>query len=155
MDVVRNLVPDFATRPVYICGPDAMATDTRALLQTAGVPANRITLESFTPAAAVAKDAGATPGQEMSETATAVVTFTRSNKSANLAPGKTILETAESIGVPIDYQCREGICGTCRCKLLSGNVTMASRDALTDGDIADGYILACQSTATEDVTIDA
>jgi ferredoxin len=58
------------------------------------------------------------------------------------------------VGVPIDFQCRSGICGTCRCKLISGRVTMPVRDALNDEDEAEGYILACQAHSTEDVTID-
>jgi ferredoxin len=68
---------------------------------------------------------------------------------------QTVLDLAESLGVPIDSQCRAGICGTCRCKLLAGRVTMEARDALSDADEADGYILACQARATEDVTIEA
>jgi ferredoxin len=68
--------------------------------------------------------------------------------------GNTVLDAAESIGVPIDFQCRSGICGTCRCKLLSGSVMMAARDALSDADEAEGYILACQARATEDLIVD-
>lgn len=40
--------------------------------------------------------------------------------------------------------CRSGTCGSCRVKLLSGEVTMAVQDALTLQDKAEGYILACQ-----------
>ena len=65
---------------------------------------------------------------------------------------QTVLEAA---GVSIDYQCRSGICGTCRCKLLSGQVTMPTRDALRDTDEVEGYILAFQAHATEDITVDA
>jgi ferredoxin len=72
-----------------------------------------------------------------------------------LPANRTILDVAESAGVRIDFECRSGICGTCRCKLLSGRVTMDVRDALSDADEADGYILACQARATEDVMVDA
>ena len=93
---------------------------------------------------------------EISSGATSVtVTFARCGQSASLRADQTVLEAAESVGVSIDYQCRSGICGTCRCKLLSGHVRMEIRDALSDADEADGYILACQARAAEHLTIDA
>jgi ferredoxin len=128
-----------------------MAAAVREELLALGVPASRITLESFTPAAA------APPGDEAPSDAGAAVsvTFARSDRTASLSGRKTILDAAESVGVPIDYQCRSGTCGTCRCRLLSGRVMMNARDALSDDDEAEGYILACQARASEDVTVDA
>lgn len=149
-ELLRMLVPDAAARPAFVCGPDAMAAATRAELRGLGVPAGRITLESFTPAAA------APPGTPVvaDEAAAFSVTFARSDRTVALN-GKTVLDAAESVGVPIDYQCRSGICGTCRCKLLSGRVTMAVRDALSDADEAQGYVLACQARAIGDIIVDA
>ena len=85
----------------------------------------------------------------------AVATFARSNKTAALAPGKTVLEAAEDVGVNIDYSCRAGTCGTCKVKLLSGTVTMDVEDALEPADRAQNIILACQARSTGDVTVDA
>jgi 3-ketosteroid 9alpha-monooxygenase subunit B len=45
------------------------------------------------------------------------------------------------------YSCREGICGACACQLTDGKVDMASNEVLDSADLADGYILACQSVA--------
>jgi ferredoxin-NADP reductase/DMSO/TMAO reductase YedYZ heme-binding membrane subunit len=154
-DLLRQCVPDVVQRPAFICGPDAMAASARDELISVGVPAARINVESFTPAGAVAMDNTAAPAEEMAAAARATVTFQRSGRSAPLPANKTVLEAAESAGVSIDYQCRSGICGTCRCRLLSGRVTMPVRDALSDADEADGYILACQAHAAEDVTVDA
>jgi ferredoxin len=66
-----------------------------------------------------------------------------------------VLEVAESIGVPIDYSCRTGICGICKTKLLEGTVSMEVQDALTPEDKADGWILACQAKSLGNVTVDA
>jgi ferredoxin-NADP reductase/DMSO/TMAO reductase YedYZ heme-binding membrane subunit len=149
-DLLRRLVPDVAARPAFVCGPDLMAAATRAELLALGVPEGRITLESFTPAPA------APPGTPVVANGAAAVSviFARSDRTSPLN-GKTVLDAAESAGVPIDYQCRSGICGTCRCKLVSGRVTMAVRDALSEADEADGYILACQARASEDLVVDA
>ncbi len=88
-------------------------------------------------------------------TTTAVATFAKSNKTAILPPDKSVLEASEDIGVNIDYVCRVGVCGVCKVNLLSGSVTMAVQDALTDDDKTKNIILACQAKATADVTVDA
>jgi glycine betaine catabolism B len=154
-ELLHQLVPDFAGRLAFICGPTAMADAARDELISAGVLQSRIKLESFTPAAAVATDVGVAPETELPTDNLPIVTFAQSDKSAPLPPRKSILEVAESVGVPIDFDCRSGICGRCRTKLVSGEVTMAVQDALSDADIADGYILACQARCQEPVTVDA
>ena len=155
-EMVRRVVPDAAGRPAFICGPDAMEAAAREVLLEVGVPASRIMVESFTPAGAVAADNAAMPDDVMRDAAiAATVTFAHSGRSAPLPLNRSILDAADAVGVSIDSQCRSGICGTCRCKLLSGHVTMPVREALSDADEADGFILACQAHATEDVTVDA
>jgi ferredoxin-NADP reductase/DMSO/TMAO reductase YedYZ heme-binding membrane subunit len=154
-DLLKQCVPDVVNRPVFICGPDAMAMATRHELLALGVPSDRIHVESFTPAAAVAKDEGARLDAAAKDGPEFSVTFSRSGRSAPIGADKTILDAAEAAGVSIDYQCRSGICGTCRCKLLGGQVTMGVRDALSDSDEAAGYILACQARPLEDVTVEA
>ena len=62
---------------------------------------------------------------------------------------------ADEVGVFIDNACRSGTCASCRVKLLSGKVSMAVEDALTEQDKAEGYILACQAKIHGDVRVDA
>ena len=93
----------------------------------------------------------AAPGEDKG----GVVTFAKSNKTAVLTADKSILEASEEVGVNIDYSCRVGTCGICKTKLISGNVTMAVEDALTEDDKAQNMILACQAKATEAVSVDA
>jgi len=70
-------------------------------------------------------------------------------------PRQTLLETAEAAGIDIAFECRAGICGQCKTKLLAGRVAMDSEDALTAGEKARGFILACQAHSLGDVTVDA
>lgn len=128
----------------------AKAVPARDEQLVAGSPATRIKIESFPPA--IAQDSAVPLPEKM---AAPMVTFKQSGRSAPLGADETVLEAAEAAGVPIDYQCRSGVCGTCRCKLLSGRVTMPVRDALSDEEEADGYFLACQAHATEDISVDA
>lgn len=67
----------------------------------------------------------------------------------------TILDAADEAGVFIDNTCRSGTCGSCRVKLISGTVSMAAEDALTEQDKAEGYILTCQAKIRGDVKFDA
>lgn len=69
--------------------------------------------------------------------------------------GRTILELAEGQGIGIPYDCRSGICGRCKIKLLSGTVAMDSEDALDPVDRHSGVILACQARCRDDVVVDA
>lgn len=73
----------------------------------------------------------------------------------NVEPDETILTAAlrESLDPP--FSCQIGACASCRAKLISGKVVMDERDALTDAEIEQGYILTCQShPITDDVVID-
>ena len=72
-----------------------------------------------------------------------------------MPPDKSVLEVAESVGVPIDYSCRAGICGICKTHLLEGNVTMEVQDALTEEDRAKGMILACQAKSIGNLVVEA
>ena len=83
------------------------------------------------------------------------IVFQASDRIAPVPVDATILDVADESGVFIDNACRSGTCASCRVKLLSGDVTMAVEDALTDHDKAEGYILACQAKIRGDVKVDA
>ena len=65
--------------------------------------------------------------------------------------GKSLLESLEQQGVDVHYHCREGYCGACRSKLISGQV-----EYLTDplAFIDDDEILPCCCKALSDIKIE-
>lgn len=71
------------------------------------------------------------------------------------APRQTILGSALEAGVPFPHSCRAGGCGTCRCRLVEGEVKeLTDKSYILRGDeIADGWILACQSVPRSDVVL--
>jgi len=179
-DALARAVPDIEKRRVHLCGPPPMMDAIRRILGELGVPGSQIKTEAFGPATGLVpppkplppppppvsvttllqKVEAATPApgvlpQEAAGPATARISFARSAKSAPLPPDRSVLEVAESIGVPIDYSCRVGTCGICKTKLLAGQVTMDVQDALTDEDKAAGIILACQARSLANITVDA
>lgn len=158
-EFITQSVPDLASRYVHICGPVPMMEAVKKMLAELGVPLARIKTEAFGPALGKpepTRSSAATPARTATEqTEIPTVSFVHSDKSASLPPDKTILEVADEIGVPIDNSCRVGTCGTCRVKLLSGQVTMAVEDGLEPGDKERGIILACQAKSTGPCAVDA
>jgi ferredoxin-NADP reductase len=178
--LLADRVPAIDTRRVHICGPTPFIDAVQQMLGELKVPKENVRIEAFGTKSAAPAAVPPTPKESDPPTSvpvnqetgpppeppaesvspetptnTAVVTFAKSNKTALLTPDKSVLEASEDIGVNIDYSCRVGTCGICKVKLLSGNVTMAVQDALTDEDKAQRIILACQAKATAPVSIDA
>ncbi|NOT58438.1 MAG: 2Fe-2S iron-sulfur cluster binding domain-containing protein [Deltaproteobacteria bacterium] len=160
-ELISQSVPDIASRYVHICGPVPMMEAAKKILAELGVPKERVKTEAF--GLAMGKPEPTMPLAELplgkeekaAQIALPVVTFSLSNKSAPFAPDKVILDVADEIGVEIDNSCRVGTCGTCRVKLLAGQVTMAVENGLEPGDKEQGIILACQAKSTGNVTVEA
>jgi ferredoxin len=60
-----------------------------------------------------------------------------------------------AVGLGVDNACRSGTCGSCRVKLVSGNVRMAVQGALTEEDKPQNYILTCQAQIGSDFAVEA
>ena len=56
-----------------------------------------------------------------------------------------MLDVLIGAGLDPPYSCREGVCGACACQLTGGKVEMLHNEVLEAEDLADGYVLACQS----------
>ena len=63
-------------------------------------------------------------------------------------PGTTILQTARQMGMSPPSSCEAGNCATCMARLVDGTVEMHVNDALTDDEVAEGWVLTCQSVPT-------
>ena len=155
-DALRAFVPDFTRGPVMLCGPDAMMTAMRALLVGMGIADAEIHQEAFVSPPAVS-DTPATGDEDppLPDGETATITFARSGITAEVDNATSVLEAAEDAGVAIPFECRSGICGQCKTRLVHGRVRMDAQDALTNHDRAKGLVLACQAHPTRDCTVDA
>ncbi|MDY0220472.1 MAG: 2Fe-2S iron-sulfur cluster binding domain-containing protein [Desulfobacterium sp.] len=68
---------------------------------------------------------------------------------------ESILELAEENGINIEYECQQGFCGTCKVKLLSGEVDMETEEGLEDEETQNGYILTCVAVPKSDIVLEA
>ncbi|MCL4170624.1 UNVERIFIED_CONTAM: hypothetical protein GTU68_004502 [Idotea baltica] len=64
---------------------------------------------------------------------------------------ESILEEGIDQGLDLPYSCKGGVCCTCRAKIMEGSAKMKINYALTDQEVADGYVLTCQSVPTSPV----
>jgi ferredoxin len=82
------------------------------------------------------------------------VTFSQSGHSVPCRADQSILAAAESAGLPLPFSCREGRCGTCRSRLVSGQVDMKHAGGIRQRQIDSGEILVCCSRPLSDVVIE-
>jgi NAD(P)H-flavin reductase/ferredoxin len=68
-------------------------------------------------------------------------------------PGQTVLDSALTAGYEVPYSCRTGICGSCRGKVVSGDITGGLGGGLSEEEQAEGQVLLCQARACSDLTI--
>ncbi|MFG0500313.1 benzoate 1,2-dioxygenase electron transfer component BenC [Pseudomonas sp. YQ_13] len=69
---------------------------------------------------------------------------------------ETVADAAYRQGMNIPLDCRDGACGTCKCKAESGRYDLGDNfieDALSEDEIAEGYVLTCQMRAESDCVI--
>ena len=143
---VEQLLPD--ARNVdgwFICGPGPMMDAAEGALLDRKVPNERIHIERFT----ADRPAGVLPRQmaelqTQAEGLSVAVTLDGRTRRIPFCQGN-ILDSARASGLPAPYACKAGVCATCRAKVTKGKVEMAARYGLTDEEVADGYVLTCQS----------
>jgi ferredoxin len=62
--------------------------------------------------------------------------------------GHTVLETARAAGLNPPSSCELGSCATCMARVVEGSVRMINNEALDEEEVADGWVLTCQSVPT-------
>ncbi len=82
------------------------------------------------------------------------VAFSVSGCTVRCRADQTLLEVAEAAGIPMPSSCRDGTCGKCRARVLSGRVDMRHHGGILQRHIDLGYILTCCSRPLTDVTIE-
>jgi len=76
------------------------------------------------------------------------------NRIVQVEPGANLLEALRAAQVPMSYSCMAGRCGTCRCKVLSGEVMEGGVDQQQPSNGGDAYVLACRTYITQPCTIE-
>lgn len=143
------LVPAATIDHAFVCGPYMMNDEAEAALLAAGVPEERIHIERFGIAPTQAQAPGAVmheakPGD--AERARVVIVRDGLRREIDFRKDDpSILDAASAAGLEVPFSCTSGVCGTCRAKLLEGQVRMERNFALEKHEVAAGFVLTCQS----------
>ncbi len=141
--VLKNKHKDIDFDAFYLCGPEAMIRNVEATLAENEISKDKIHFELFT--STEIKDE-----LPVSADGTTQLTVTVDDEEFSLEIDKSTLVLDALIKEDIDapYSCQGGVCSSCIAKVTEGKVEMVKNQILTDGEIEDGYILACQAHAT-------
>ncbi len=129
----------------YICGPTPMMEASRLVLRKIGVKNDFIKTEEFS--YKTKKLSG--------HTHRANVVINNTKLVLTVDSLETILEASIRVGKELPYACKMGECGTCKAKLISGEVewNFKKDKVILENEIDQGYILTCLCTPKNDIAL--
>ncbi|WP_335617492.1 PDR/VanB family oxidoreductase [Bordetella bronchialis] len=141
LDIAATLAALPAGAHVYCCGPTPMLEAFR--LHAAALPAERVHLEQFGPAAAPAVGEGY------------AVRLARSGRSVRVMPGRSILETLIEAGLQPPHACGQGVCGSCETAVLAGRPDHRDQ-VLSEAEKAAGasMMICCSGSLDPELVLD-
>ncbi|MEL6532461.1 MAG: 2Fe-2S iron-sulfur cluster-binding protein [Pseudomonadota bacterium] len=149
-DLFARWIDVASVNTAFICGPEGMMTAVASSLEAHGLRKDQIRFELF---------ASAQPGRaklrprsdaDRTEGIAARVTLDGESRSFTMDRDVSLLEAAITNKVDAPYACKAGVCSTCKCKVLRGEVEMLANHALEDYEVEQGYVLSCQAFARSD-----
>ncbi len=155
---LRRLLPALCdvtgTDHWWLCGPYGMVTDAMSVLADLGVPAARVHRELF-----YVEDIPPEPEQHLEKPliggCEVTVILDGRQTTTTIAADTPVLDGAQLARPDLPFACKGGVCGTCRARVVSGEVRMRRNFALEAAEIEDGFVLTCQSMpVTGQLTVD-
>jgi glycine betaine catabolism B len=151
--LLRLIAPDFLEREVMVCGPAPFMAAVRGLLAEAGFDMARHHEESFD----FATLTGGTAEEEaapLPAARTFKVEFRNSGRTVECGADSFVLGAAKAAGMRLPSSCTKGLCGTCKSRLLSGEVQMKHQGGIRQREIDQGMVLICCSKPLTDLVVD-
>lgn len=144
----------------FLCGPFELVQLCRDVLESVAVPREHIHFELFTTGepGEVSGDRGR-PVIAREGDKTVEIEFSLDGQTSTVTTpvdaNESVLNAALRVRPDVPFACAGGVCGTCRARLVSGDVRMTENYALEPDELERGYVLTCQShPLTERVVVD-
>ncbi|MGK8506488.1 2Fe-2S iron-sulfur cluster-binding protein [Nocardia asiatica] len=146
----------------YVCGPEpfmemvelALPGSGLVFSERFGAPAPIPDAAAESPAPVQARPATTTSAASAAA-GTVTIILNGKRKTVPRKDGETLLESARRGGLTPPFSCEAGNCATCIAKVTAGSATLRQNNALTDDELADGYVLTCQAVPdTDSITVD-
>ncbi|MHB2264277.1 1,2-phenylacetyl-CoA epoxidase subunit PaaE [Aliihoeflea sp. PC F10.4] len=147
----RGAIDPAGADGVFLCGPGEMIDSVTDTLKALGVDEDKIRFERFTPsgdappprARSVEAEQAVKDGVQIE----VVVDGVRRNFDM-IEQDANVLDAAHRKGLELPYSCANGMCCTCRCRVVEGQSEMAVNYSLQPWEIEAGFTLACQTRPT-------
>ena len=138
-----------------MCGPEEMIFNVKDVLQNLGVSEDKIKFELFTTPVLLAAEKEVEVSN-FTGTAKVKVIYDEEEITFDLSSdGENVLEAAMKHDVDAPFSCKGAVCCTCKAKVTEGKMIMDANYALSDEEVAEGFVLACQAhPASENVVLD-
>jgi ring-1,2-phenylacetyl-CoA epoxidase subunit PaaE len=147
---LRALLPLLIDVPAvdhwWLCGPFGMVVDATEVLGEAGVAPDRIHRELFWVDEAPPEPVRPEP-ESRGPSSEVTVRLDGRATTVTVEEGVTLLDGVQRTRPDLPFACKGGVCGTCRARVIEGDVTMRRNFALEEAEVAAGFVLTCQSTA--------
>ncbi len=138
--VIKNKFKDANFTAFYLCGPSNMIDTVTAVLTENGIDKDRIYFELFTNSSDGGVIKAALDGK------TSITVLVDDEKTTfEMDQKKTLLDAALEKDLDAPYSCQGGICSSCICRITEGKAIMQNNSILTDSELAEGLVLACQA----------
>lgn len=149
-DLNRSLINLAGFDEFFLCGPKSMNSEVSRGLTQFGIDDKNIHYELF---ASSAEDAQLIVEKHHARAVrfqgkTSRIELIKGGREFQFElprDGENLLDAGANQGADPPFSCKAGICATCKCKLLEGEVEMDIEHGLQADEIADGYILSCQA----------
>ncbi|MCB0515357.1 MAG: 2Fe-2S iron-sulfur cluster-binding protein [Chitinophagales bacterium] len=128
----------------FLCGPYDMIQNLQTCFTDLGKTKNQVHFELFTTPVSAEEEAKPSPQASFESEVSVVIddieyNFTMPNE------GTSILDAAIEAGADAPFSCKGAVCCTCRAKVMEGSIRMEKNYALSEDEVAEGFVLACQS----------
>ncbi len=138
--VLKNKHKDVDFDGYYLCGPEAMINLVSDTLMENGVGSDKIHFELFTTTEIL---------EELPETSdgkTSVkVILDDEEFELSMNKNELVLDAVLKNNIDAPYSCQGGVCSSCIARVTEGRVEMVKNQILTNGEVAEGFVLTCQS----------
>jgi 3-ketosteroid 9alpha-monooxygenase subunit B len=150
-DFVLHETGGWSEAEFYLCGPSLWMDVVGAALDQAGIASESILQEKFVSPRdpdrnLEAEEPSSAAGNETATTPTEIEARVQGSwHRVPHVPGQTILASLHAAGIEAEFQCEEGYCACCMAKMVEGQASMKVNDALSEKEVAEGWVLTCQA----------
>lgn len=135
-----------------VCGPNDLKDRLLHVFSEQSIPKDRIRYELFHGDRILPKSNEKSKKTEVSKV---TVIADEVTNCFSMPTNQMLLDVILENQIEVPYSCQGGVCGSCICRVVTGKLRMEKNNVLSDSDIEEGLVLACQAIPiTSEVQID-